>query len=142
MTNFANLGVRWALAYLLIVNSIDTLTNNTALNYTASGNLWMDSLIILAATISIIGGVLLASGWQLRNTAFVLAVTTGLFALIYQAPIAIMISIGLLILAYGTKNTSKKNTIFSASTVFNRNKKTVSENKQRVGTSQSKICRC
>jgi len=142
MTNFANLGVRWAFAYLLIINSIDTVTDNTALNYTANGSVWMDSLIILAAAISIVGGVLLASGWQLRNTALVLAVTTGLFSLIYQAPIAIMISIGLLILAYSTKNTIKKNIKVPGNTGLSSNKKAVSENKQNTGISQCKSCCC
>ena len=142
MINVANLAVRWAFAYLLIVNSIDTVTDKAALNYTASGNIWLDSLIMLAATISIFGGVLLASGWQLRNTALLLAVTTGLFALIYQAPIAIMISIGLLILAYSTKNKTSKTIKIPGNTFVTSNRETVSENKPNIGISQHKICGC
>ena len=141
MINFANLAIRWAFAYLLIVNSIDTVTDKAALNYTASGNIWLDSLIMLAATISIVGGVLLASGWQLRNTALLLAVTTGLFALIYQAPIAIMISIGLLILAYSTKNTTRKTIKIPENTFLTRNRKIVSDNKPHIGISLNRICR-
>ncbi|MEJ2179313.1 MAG: hypothetical protein P8Y28_02505 [Gammaproteobacteria bacterium] len=97
---------------------------------------------MLAATISIFGGVLLASGWQLRNTALLLAVTTGLFALIYQAPIAIMVSIGLLILAYSTKNKTSKTIKIPGNTFVTSNRETVSENKPNIGISQHKICGC
>ena len=97
---------------------------------------------MLAAAISIFGGVLLASGWQLRNTALLLAATTGLFALIYEAPLAIMISIGLLILAYSAKNTSRKTIKIPGNIFHTRNRITVSENKPNIGISQHKICRC
>ncbi|WP_455201005.1 hypothetical protein [Kaarinaea lacus] len=101
MTDYANLVIRWALAYLLIINSIDTVTNNNSI---ASGNIWIDDLIMLAAVINIGGGILLASGWQLRNTAVVLAISTVLFALIYQEPVALAITMGLLVLAYNAKD--------------------------------------
>ena len=87
MANFSILAVRWAFAYLLIINSIDTITNNTLINSSTSGNAWMNSLIMLAATINIVGGVLLASGWKIKATALVLALSTGAFAIVYQAQV-------------------------------------------------------
>ena len=106
MTYISILSVRWAFAYLLIINSIDTITNNTLLSSSTSVNTWIDSLIMLAAAINIVGGVLLASGWQLKNTALVLAISTAVFALIYHEPIAVVISISLLILSYSAKQSA------------------------------------
>ena len=103
MENFSRLGVRWALAYLLIVNSVDTAINNTTQFGTISMNTWTNALIMVAAAINIGGGILLASGWQTRNTAMILAIATGLFSLIYQAPLAMVITAGLLILAIEPK---------------------------------------
>lgn len=134
MTNFANLGVRWALAYLLIINSIDTVTNNSAHNNITSGSIWIDSLIILAAVINIGGGILLASGWQLRNTALVLAISTILFAIIYQEPIAIAITMGLLILAYNSKDSLSEHDSETLSITHNENSASVSKTNTRATT--------
>jgi len=134
MTNFAPLGVRWALAYLLIVNSIDTVANNSAQNSIVSGSIWTDNLIMLAAVINIGGGILLASGWQLRKTAVVLAITTVLFALIYQEPIAIAITMGLLILAYNAKDSLSEFNCETLSITQNENPASVSKTSTRATT--------
>lgn len=138
MANFSIVAVRWAFAYLLIINSIDTITNNTLINSNTSGNAWIDSLIMLAAAINVVGGVLLASGWKLKTTAMILALSTGVFALVYQAPIAIVISVCLLILSYSKGQTA----IISENSTTSRNGNHSSISNDRVVIPDSKTCRC
>ena len=121
MANSANLVVRWALAYLLIINSIDTLTNNSAQYGVSNGSLWIESLIMFAAIINTIGGILLAAGWQVRNTSLMLAGSTGLFTVVYQEPIAIAVIIGLLILAYNARHSNTTSVAAKANTSLNGN---------------------
>ncbi|WP_455207410.1 hypothetical protein [Kaarinaea lacus] len=104
MSNFSRLAVRWAIAYLLLVNSVDTLTNSASANYTAIGHSWIDQLLVAAALLTSVASILFAFGWRLRDTALALAVCTGLFVLVYQEPVAILVTAGLLMLAFDAKN--------------------------------------
>lgn len=100
MITFSKIAVRLAIAYLLLVNSIDTLNSTASANHVVLENSWTNSLLVLATLITIAGSVLLAFGWRLRDSALALAACTGLSVLVYQEPIAIMLAAGLLILAY------------------------------------------
>jgi len=100
MITFSKIAVRLAIAYLLLVNSIDTLSNTASANHDVFENSWTNSLLVLATLITIAGSVLLAFGWRLRDSALALAACTGLSVLVYQEPIAILLTAGLLILAY------------------------------------------
>jgi len=100
MINFSKIAVRLAIAYLLLVNSIDTLNSTASANHAVFENSWTNSLLILAALFTIAGSVLLAFGWRLRDIALALSACTGLSVLVYQEPIALLLTAGLLILAY------------------------------------------
>lgn len=104
MITFSKIAVRLAIAYLLLVNSIDTLSNTASVNHAAFESSWTNSLLVLATLITIIGSVLLAFGWRLRDSALALAACTGLSVLVYQEPIAVLLTAGLLILAYDANN--------------------------------------
>jgi hypothetical protein len=104
MITFSKIAVRLAIAYLLLVNSVDTLSNTAYANHTAFESSWTNLLLVPANLITIAGSVLLAFGWRLRDSALVLATCTAIFALIYQEPVALFITAGLLTLAYDAHN--------------------------------------
>ena len=115
MINISRVAFRWAIAYLLLVNSVDTLTDTISTNQAAFTAAWFTPLLVLVMVLSIIGSVLLAFGWRLSASALVLAACTALFALVYHEPVAFFITVGLLMLAYDA-------------------------HKQRTSTSQSTVC--
>ena len=103
MIKISRVAFRWAIAYLLLINSVDTLAHTISINQVALTANWINPLLVLATVLSIIGSVLLAFGWHLSASALVLAACTALFALIYQEPVALLITAGLLILAYDAR---------------------------------------
>ena len=101
MATLSTITVRLAFAYLLIANSIDMMSSDLLdAAYSASMDTWFGNLIWLAAIINIVGGVLLASGWQLKTTALMLSASTALFVILYQEPVAMIITGGLLLMAW------------------------------------------
>ncbi len=104
MTTFSRHAVRWAIAYLLLINSVDTLANTLSVNHAALTSSWINPLLAVSTLLTIAGSVLLAFGWRLRDNALALAACTSLFALVYAEPIAIFITVGLLMLAHDANN--------------------------------------
>ena len=104
MITYSKIAVRLAIAYLLLVNSIDTLSNTASANHAVLESSWTNSLLVLATLITIAGSMLLALGWRLRDSALALAACTGLSVLVYQEPIAMLLTAGLLMLAYDANN--------------------------------------
>ncbi len=100
MITFSKIAVRLAIAYLLLVNSIDTLNNTASANHAVFESSWTNLLLVPATLITIAGSVLLAFGWRLRDSALALAACTGVSVLVYQEPIAMLLTAGLLTLAY------------------------------------------
>lgn len=102
MSAFSIITVRLALAYLIIVNSIDMISSDSLLPsvYPAGVNSWLTNPIWFAASINIVGGILLASGWRLKFTALVLVASMALFVVVYQEPVAVIITGGLLVVAW------------------------------------------
>jgi uncharacterized membrane protein YphA (DoxX/SURF4 family) len=114
MISISRVAFRWAMAYLLLVNSVDTLANTISTNQVALAADWLTPLLMLTTMLSIVGSVLLAFGWRLSTSAPVLAACTALFALIYQEPVALFITAGLLMLAYDA-HTQRSSTVQSSS---------------------------
>lgn len=107
MTTLSNITIRLAFAYLLIVNSVDMMSSDLSPTaHSTSTNTWLGNLILLAAIINIVGGILLASGWQSKSTALALAASTALFVITYQEPVAMIITGGLLLMAWHTPVTN------------------------------------
>jgi len=94
MAKFTDLGVRLALAYLLIISGVDTISHIIA----ATGTTASDHALLATALFGLIGGLLLAIGWQVSKTALTLAAIVLLSAILNASLIAALISIGLLLL--------------------------------------------
>lgn len=138
MTRVANLTFRWSLAYLLIINSIDTISSHTVVANSSSSNFWLYYLVWLAALVNLAGGILLASGWKLPQTSLVLAISTSTFALIFQEPIATLLTIGLLILSINSQQSFKGFKIFSAAS----GGKVAVADKTNVNMNSNRECSC
>jgi len=98
MATFSELSVRLALAYILVISGIDTLSHNLSVTAISQA----DYALLVTALVSIVGGLLLAIGWQLAATALVLAVIVLLSAIFNASLIAALFSIGLFLLWYRT----------------------------------------
>jgi uncharacterized membrane protein YphA (DoxX/SURF4 family) len=106
MATSASITIRLAFAYLLIVNSVDMISSGPLPSdslHVADNGLY--KLIWLAAIVNIVGGILLAAGWRLKTVALTVAASTTLFAIIYQEPVAAMIVVGLLMMAWRASGT-------------------------------------
>jgi len=138
MANAANIAVRWSLAYLLVINSIDTLADQTSIYSPASGSLGALYLVGIAAIVNLIGSVLLMFHWKLPQTAMVLALSTGVFAFLFQEPIAIALTFGLLVLSF---NSTRIPLIPGDVKVAATNNETpMLQNKVRTGTGSDDVC--
>ena len=139
MANAANIAIRWALAYLLVINSVDTLGDQTGIvDSSGNGLLWAPYLIWVAAVINLVGSILLLIHWKLPQTALVLAFSTGVFAFLFQEPIAIALTFGLLILSFNSKQLPliPGNVEVAAA----ENGTQVLQNKVRKGESSDDVC--
>jgi uncharacterized membrane protein YphA (DoxX/SURF4 family) len=107
MARLTEPGLRWALAYLLLLSGIDGISHQGFVSSSMSSASLPFSLhpalttglMYLTAIMMVLGSVVIVIGWRLHHIAPLLAVAVALSALMYQSLFGLILAGALVVLA-------------------------------------------